>query len=387
MNKNIKYFDGLNGLRFLAAFLVLLHHAESIRSNYQLSNFKEFSLFNNGGVAVSFFFVLSGFLITYLILKEKNQTQGLSIRKFYIRRILRIWPLYYLVVIVGTIIVPAVLHYVHSPVEIPYSFSEVILYYVFFAPFMVNLFYGHHLLEPLWSIGVEEIFYLIWAPLFKFVKKNYVLLIISLIFIKTAFWFFLLHYYPDGNLYQIFCWLQFEAMAIGGYGANYIYHLNKDVSNFKVFSKPFQLILFCFLIARFTLFRFLIEQSEIFKYIFTTPIFSNLLMSVIFLWLIINISLNNKRLINLNYGIFNFLGEISYGVYMYHMFVIFFIVLIFGDLFNGFGIVISTLLFYLTLTLSVIFVAWLSKKFFENRFLKLKSHFQNISIISLDEKK
>ena len=154
MYKNIHYFDSLNGLRFFAAFLVVIHHSETIRLSYNMFNLKQFSLFNNGGLAVSFFFVLSGFLITYLLLKEKSVTNQISIKKFYLRRILRIWPLYYLLVFIGTIVLPAILIYISSDVKIPYSFSDVILYYIFFAPFMVNIFYGHHFLEPLWSIGV-----------------------------------------------------------------------------------------------------------------------------------------------------------------------------------------------------------------------------------------
>ena len=68
--KNINYFPGLNALRFIAAYLVVMHHSETIRKKYGLLNLQSFSLFRNGSTAVSFFFVLSGFLITYLLLKE-----------------------------------------------------------------------------------------------------------------------------------------------------------------------------------------------------------------------------------------------------------------------------------------------------------------------------
>jgi peptidoglycan/LPS O-acetylase OafA/YrhL len=81
-NKQISYFNGLNALRFFAAFFVVLHHAEQIRMKYALFHLKEFSLFNNGGIAVMFFFVLSGFLITYLLLKEQSATHKISIKNF-----------------------------------------------------------------------------------------------------------------------------------------------------------------------------------------------------------------------------------------------------------------------------------------------------------------
>ncbi|MGB1018524.1 MAG: acyltransferase family protein, partial [Chitinophagales bacterium] len=98
MYKNIKYFKGLNALRFIAAYLVVIHHAEQIRLKNELFNLKEYSFFRNGGIAVSFFFVLSGFLISYLLLKELKQTNTVKIKAFYIRRTLRIWPLYFLLV-------------------------------------------------------------------------------------------------------------------------------------------------------------------------------------------------------------------------------------------------------------------------------------------------
>ena len=68
MYKRIKYFEGLSALRFFAAYFVVLHHAEQIRRKYEMVHLKDYSFFNNGSIAVTFFFVLSVFLITYLLL-------------------------------------------------------------------------------------------------------------------------------------------------------------------------------------------------------------------------------------------------------------------------------------------------------------------------------
>src|ERR1044071_5481753 len=93
------YFPGLNGLRFLAASAVIITHVELLKGVLGLPNhWKNPVLFNLGGLGVYFFFVLSGFLITYLLLSEKNMTGHISIKKFYFRRIFRIWPIYYLLV-------------------------------------------------------------------------------------------------------------------------------------------------------------------------------------------------------------------------------------------------------------------------------------------------
>jgi len=59
--RDIKVFPGLNGMRFIAAYLVIFQHAEDIRKGYHLPNFERFSICNAGGLAVSIFFVLSGF--------------------------------------------------------------------------------------------------------------------------------------------------------------------------------------------------------------------------------------------------------------------------------------------------------------------------------------
>ena len=104
--KSISYFRGLNSLRFFAAFLVVLQHAESIRHDKGLPSLIHLGIFNNGAEAVSFFFVLSGFLITYLLLKERKDTNETSIKRFYIKRVFRIWPLYFLLVFIGIVFQP-----------------------------------------------------------------------------------------------------------------------------------------------------------------------------------------------------------------------------------------------------------------------------------------
>ena len=170
--RNISLFEGLNTLRFFAAFLVVMHHSEVIKLKNGIDNLEWLSLFRNGNNAVTFFFVLSGFLITYLLLKECGKTGKIRVRNFYLKRVLRIWPLYFLLVAIGTVALPAAFSILNIDYAMPYSLSQSWYYYVFFLPGLVTFFYGHHLLEPLWSIGVEEVFYLIWAPLFKINKRK-----------------------------------------------------------------------------------------------------------------------------------------------------------------------------------------------------------------------
>ena len=374
MYKNIHYFESLNGLRFFAAFLVVLHHSESIRSSYNLFNVKHYSLFNNGGLAVSFFFVLSGFLITYLLLKEKLTSDKISIKKFYIRRVLRIWPLYYLLVFIGTILLPSILLYLSSPVQIPYSFSQVILYYIFFAPFMVNIFYGHHFLEPLWSIGVEEIFYLFWAPLVKFFHKNVLIVILSIFVIKTFLTVFMFFFFKNTIYFQVLSFLKFEGMAIGGLGAYFVFNCKRELSSYFVFKKPIQLLIFTLLLFRLLTFKYFSLNGGPISLILNTPLLSNAIFDFVFLWMILNLSLNKNRIFGLDNKVLNFLGNISYGIYMYHMLVIFAVVLLFSKYLNSMTAIYSSFIFYFLVILIVVLVSFLSKTFFEDKFLKLKRH-------------
>lgn len=103
--KKIIYLPGLNGIRAIAAIAVLISHIslaiDKLGISFALFGFEEngkpkgYLLASHG---VTMFFVLSGFLITYLLLLEK-ESHEINIKKFYFRRILRIWPLYYLYLI------------------------------------------------------------------------------------------------------------------------------------------------------------------------------------------------------------------------------------------------------------------------------------------------
>jgi peptidoglycan/LPS O-acetylase OafA/YrhL len=375
MYKDVKYFKGLNALRFFAAYLVVIHHAEQIRMKYGLFNLKEYSLFNNGGIAVTFFFVLSGFLISYLLFKESDITNNISVKKFYFRRILRIWPLYFLIVIIGIIFLPYILDFIGYSYSLPYSFNDVILYYILFSPFMVNIFYGHHLIEPLWSIGVEELYYIVWAPLFKFLR-NYILpIIILIIFVRSLLMYASFLGYFDPVIRRLIKMLRFEAMAIGGLGAYLIYNYSSILTHF-LFSRLSQFLLIIFVLLRIFAFKLLVAQSVVFNFLFTTPVISQLVIMIIFAWLIINISLNPKSIVRLDNKILNFLGNISYGIYMYHMLVIFGIVVFFKQyllIMNSFP---SSIIFYLLITTLVIIVSYLSKRFFEDYFLSFKKRFR-----------
>jgi peptidoglycan/LPS O-acetylase OafA/YrhL len=169
--------------------------------------------------------------------------------------------------------------------------------------------------------------------------------------------------------------LQFEAMAVGGLASYIIFHRKNDVSKNILFSKSVQTLVFSVIFLRLVFWKILAENSVIFDFLFATPIFSNMLFVVLFAWLIVNVSLNSQSLLKLNNKPLNFLGEISYGIYMYHMLIVFGTVLLLKNTLNGMNEIVSSAFFYIIITISVVLVSYLSKKYFEDRFLRLKERF------------
>ncbi len=191
-----KYFKNLDGLRFLAAFAVIIGHSQSLIFEKGVRVFSPFAnkLANFG---VDFFFVLSGFLISYLLLREIDKTGKINIRYFYYRRFLRIWPVYFayglIALAVGKFFIDWFNYapsYSHD-----YSFKDYLYNVFFLGTFSINFqaFLGFHrpvsslMVGHFWSLGIEEQFYLIWAPCMYLFRKNTWILI--LLFISIGWYF------------------------------------------------------------------------------------------------------------------------------------------------------------------------------------------------------
>jgi peptidoglycan/LPS O-acetylase OafA/YrhL len=104
------YFKNLDSIRFFAALMVFLQHG--ISNSYQYLGLENtvlgriLDVISAGDTGVSIFFVLSGFLITYLLISEHELNQKVDVKKFYIRRFLRIWPLFYAVIFFSFVVYP-----------------------------------------------------------------------------------------------------------------------------------------------------------------------------------------------------------------------------------------------------------------------------------------
>ncbi|MBS1546917.1 MAG: acyltransferase [Bacteroidetes bacterium] len=372
-HRRISYFPGLNGLRFLAALLVVMHHSESIMPKYGLPHWDGLGLFRNGGNAVTFFFVLSGFLITYILLREHRETGRVHVGRFYMKRVLRIWPLYFLLVLIGLVLLPLAVKYLHLPYQMPYSAGQVWYWFVFFLPGIVTFKFGHHLLEPLWSIGVEEVYYLGWAPLFKALRKHLPLVMLAVVGIKSVL-ALLAHLQFGGPLFAYLVeTFQFEAMAIGGLGAWLVFTRGNSLAGHWLFQESMQVLLLLVLVA------FLVLHGNVhlaaWRALFETPVLSSLLVQLLFLHLIISIAVVRTGPVRLANKFWDYLGGISYGIYMYHMLLVFASMLLLKHVLAAAGPVGGHLLHYAVVVSATIGVSALSKRYFEDPFLRLKNRF------------
>ncbi len=367
------YLPGLNALRFFAAFLVIVTHIELLKGQLGFSNsWKFLEQFNLGGLGVYFFFVLSGFLITYLLIHEKEKTGTIKIKAFYIRRLLRIWPLYYFITLLAFFILPN-----FEMMEVPwlqqFYHSNFTVNLVLFLLMLPNLALA---LNPavahagqLWSIGVEEQFYLIWPVLFKRTNNLLRLLILLFVFvvgIKVLFILLLNSNTIQSSenmlaLKKFMAMSKFECMIIGAFGAYGVKYNSKNM--LRIVYHP---IVFGISLLSLPLMNYF--SPEILNDAIHLP------YSVMFIVIILNVSTNKKGLKLLENRVFNFLGKISYGLYMYHMMVVVFVIQMVSKIHGEIGMKENILIYFCSIGLSIL-IAWLSYQYFEKPFLKLKSNF------------
>jgi peptidoglycan/LPS O-acetylase OafA/YrhL len=349
--ENMKLLPNLTGLRFLLAFLVVIFHIPQFCQNRGFPYFNNLSVFNKGEEAVYMFFSLSGFLIIRQLYVEKSVNFSVNLKKFFLRRILRIFPLYYLVLTFGLIYYRLILPFFGFDYENNYDLVYgILLSYTFFSNIFASYSPGG-IIEVLWSIGIEEQFYLLIAPLIFIIpfKKIKQFLLIFTIFFFLIYFSELIKFLRNYNI--LFFYFSFSGLCS-------IMSLNKRINlhSFKY------LLFFIFIIY------------------FTTPIFRNNLtdfyyhlISMILFGLTLYI-LSEKPIKLLENKWLIYLGKISFGIYMYHAIMMQFVGFIFlkSNLHLKISNLNSIIIFNLLVFVSTIIIAHLSFKYFESYFLNLK---------------
>jgi peptidoglycan/LPS O-acetylase OafA/YrhL len=366
-----KWFFNFDGLRFFAALLVIVTHIESIKKDFGFPSFYSYSFFTNAGpLAVTFFFVLSGFLIAYLLMRERQQNPGMKINilRFYRNRILRIWPLYYLLVLASFLALPYLSIFQFNDFNKSFlsAHANSFLLYLFFLPNYSNHEYGNVLyLGQVWSLGVEEFFYLFFPiGLYFLPAKRYVYFFILLIGASVAITAFskLWCKVDDQNLPLTCIYIsryRIYAFALGALSA-YAYIKSKDKTFLTIYKQQLKIVGN----VLFGLILVLLFSGTTFSSL-THPLYSVMFAALLFLLTVTGIKI---RLLNHPYMVY--LGKISYGVYMLHPLAIVIALRLFSI--TSKNAILDVILFDLLTVALVIALAIASYHFFERLFLKMR---------------
>lgn len=351
------HFGGLDSLRTYAFAIVFISHAYF--SFFTITDDRTRHV-AHGEVGVQIFFVLSAFLITYLSLQEVKKTGAFSIKNFFKKRILRIWPLYFLALSMSY-----VWHVVKGS-EQAIGCNTQFLYFLgnLCAQHGVPDIIGSTTVTPLWSISVEQQFYIIFPLLLiflltfsKYVKKIYIkIFVVSLLSLSLAYALYSRFIHAQDWKYISYATVSSLPGFIAGIIlAYYTQNENKFITHIRknplAYSIGAILLLICSYYVKFT--------EDIGVSLYVLP----LLISTI-IYIVLKTDESTAASPTVYSLTTQYLGKISYGLYVYHMFAIAFIQYLALPV-----LPIVQSLFALCIT---IVVAHVSFKYFESWFLKFK---------------
>jgi peptidoglycan/LPS O-acetylase OafA/YrhL len=281
------FYEKIDGLRCLAIVAVMVHHIASIFSTY----------IDWGYFGVDLFFIISGFLITLILIRAKGSFKS-SLGRFLARRSLRIFPLYYLVLLILAIIGhPVVIR------EIGYLLTYTFNYR--YPSIQEGNPVGHF-----WSLGVEEQYYLFWPFIVLGLKKNMKLLIgVTMVIITFAYSQIMFNIIPSISIYN-YTGLpaRMGSLGLGSLGAMLFFNSSQQL-DFLLRNRVIELVWILVWVV-----------SIIFKY--------QLGIGVGSLFMVLKAANGSFSLgfINsfLSHKLSLYIGRISYGLYVYHVIVIYY---------------------------------------------------------------
>ena len=380
-----EYFNNLDGLRGIAALCVIFGHCQSwIFEQIKVDVYVPWG-YKLAGFGVDLFFVLSGFLISFNLLTEIKTTGVLQVKKFYIRRILRLWPLYFLfailVIIFGTPLAVG-LNYTKE-VQTPH---EMLVNFICMSTFSINLmtlfhagntytsaFLGHY-----WSLAAEEQFYLFFAPALNYFRKHILAFLVSIITIGFFFNEIYVHRFTDqedANYFSYYFTLsRFFHFGIGGVMAwAYVNGKFKTQNNLTIWEK--YLLQVCFLVPTYL---FICGGD-----LYLTPTIKLVLnhlrtiLAILSAGIILCAIMKNSIFL-FERGFLKYCGKISFGMYIFHLLALRLSAYILqtDPLFVSVNSEFFTWAFPILTTLISVLFATLSYKYFEKPFLNLKKNFR-----------
>jgi peptidoglycan/LPS O-acetylase OafA/YrhL len=335
----MKRIPSLDGFRAVSIILVLFCHSRlSTGFPVSLSD-----IARQAEVGVTIFFVISGFLITYLLLTEKSKYGRIDLKSFYLRRILRIMPVYFLYLVFILLW--------QNIEDIKLSLSDVVHALTFTINFdRQNWFVGHF-----WSVSVEEQFYLFWPAMLIFWRKHLQVILIFLIAYSCVAR--VISYKLSGiDIIALTPFFRYsDAIFIGAFGGMMYFETPGILKHWVFASYPAKLAALCLIL----LFVYCTEHGKL--AIISLPL-GNTIISVGILFLLFCYILPSENAIFklLNHRTIVHIGVLSYSIYIWQEF-------FFVGSFKGF----RTFPFNILL---IYFVALASYYLWERPFLNLKKH-------------
>ncbi|MCO5237481.1 MAG: acyltransferase [Chitinophagaceae bacterium] len=355
------YFKNLDALRFFSFLGVFISHVGLIHDTGNIFIDGLLKMLSFDYLGVPFFFSLSSFLITYRLMTEKERIGEVRLLKYYRNRILRIWPAYWIVVIICFLLLPLAVSVLGAKGPTLPSFWPFALFYVNFYIIHSGSDFTFALLI-LWSISIEEQFYLVWGIFIKFISRYVTGFLILLLFgLSVAFSYYYLHVHPGSeNLLAIHSLFVLQNFCAGALAA-WVYltgkggRVPKKISAL-LFASIYVILPFCYLL---------------------NPgfVMLSIVKSVCFGLILYDQSFNERRIFNVGrFALLNYLGKISYGLYVYHALIMVLLQTQFGfftaDTPSSTG---YRLIQGLVALLITVIVSHVSYRYVESKFLAMKT--------------
>jgi peptidoglycan/LPS O-acetylase OafA/YrhL len=363
MHISKQYFRNIDALRFVVFPLVFFTHA-FVSADPAVKDSRVFRLVSSyahlGPVALDCFFVMSAFLITWIIFEEEQQTGRFRFGRYLVRRCLRIWPLYFLTVALGYLIVMSV----KGAAPLPPARH--------FFLFTLNFYMAEHgfsflfFLTILWSIAAEEQFYIVWALCLKYLRKYFSEICFSIILLSVLFR--VLNYNDRFQLYFSTFTICAD-FAVGALVARMAFGRSRFFERLTRVPKGLNALFYVFLILNLVCYKLI-------YFTYFTVVLERLIFSVLFAYLLIEQNFGRHSLFKAGDSrVLAYLGKPSYGLYIYHgILITFFSKLAARYHWDGnlWMVLLVNPLIILALTIAV---ALLSYEFVEKKILKLKAKF------------
>jgi peptidoglycan/LPS O-acetylase OafA/YrhL len=361
-----RYIKPIDGLRALSIILVIFFHSNLFEGHWDTHSLT-YNILNSFDAGVSFFFLISGFLITGILVDTKN-IEGFF-KKFYARRFLRIFPLYYLILLTAFFVVPL---FDHPRVE-KWAGVESHWYWLFLSNYYIALKgqFQHGLVDLSWSLSIEEQFYMIWPLVVYYLKPKNIFKVSCFGIILSLVLRIIMKLNGATDLaIHLFTFSRLDGLCLGAI-------LALSYRNLVRFPNLTRIPYYLGVLPLVLHYTFLLNTSE--TAVFLRGTLSYSLVAFFFAFFFMKVISANKSIFNNRFLIS--IGKYSYGIYLTHYPIASVLRPFFKGLFTKYFevplfVYISQFVYVgLVLGLSLI-VSFCIFNGFEKHFLKLKKHFE-----------